>query len=323
MSQVFDCPKCGAPQDFEPKPGQKTLECLFCHETVTIPEDLRIPEPQAEYYAPPIQPPKSLSTCMISAIVGAGIIVLTVVAFIIFSAPSKTTTDESVTDYTSLDDSRGTATVEARATDRALGTLLLLVQSWPVTFSDNFTDNNHGWSTGDIRDSYLNGNRSISHGIYRWNVTSLQSVLYLSCPDKPDLSDFYVSVDMNLVSMPEDVDADAGLILRYNDADQTWYYFSVSDYGEYYFGWYDGQDWYNLISSTHSDAIRIDAINHLAVGVQGSQFIFVINGQMVDHFVDEHLASGTLGLAVNLPGENEKAEVEFTNFSVAYNTPAQ
>jgi hypothetical protein len=42
---------------------------------------------------------------------------------------------------------------------------------------------------------------------------------------------------------------------------------------------------------------------------------------VVDHFIDDHLQSGTIGLAVNLPQEGEKAIVEFTNFSVSSKSP--
>jgi len=34
------CPTCGAP--LEPKPGQSTMKCQYCHDTVVIHKDLRI-----------------------------------------------------------------------------------------------------------------------------------------------------------------------------------------------------------------------------------------------------------------------------------------
>jgi len=116
--------------------------------------------------------------------------------------------------------------------------------------------------------------------------------------------------------MPDDPNADAGLVFRDNSDDQTWYYFSVNDKGQYYFGWYNGTDWYTLIPETDSTAIHPGQTNRLAVGAQGSQFIFLINGQMVDHFIDDNLKSGIIGVGVNLPEKGEKAILEFANFTV-------
>lgn len=39
MSQMFDCPNCGAPLD-APKNGESTLRCPFCNSSVIVPEEL-------------------------------------------------------------------------------------------------------------------------------------------------------------------------------------------------------------------------------------------------------------------------------------------
>ena len=168
-----------------------------------------------------------------------------------------------------------------------------------------------------MRDSYINGNRSISDGAYTWKVTTVQSTSDFAMPDMPDQQDFYASVDLNLVSMPQDdQDADAGMVFRDSSTDQTWYYFSVNSMGQYYFGWFDGTDWFTLIPETDSAAIHVGQTNRLTVGVQGSQFIFLINGQMVDHFIDDNLKSGQIGVGINLPKTGDKATVKFSNFTV-------
>jgi hypothetical protein len=326
LAQTFDCPKCGGPLNFETKPGEETIECPFCHETVIIPEELRVPLPRPVIHKEPPPQPSGHPNWLVIAIIG---IVLAIVFLgLIFDNLSNQSSAELPTDTPFFGESSATstalsavdsatATVEAQATLEALQLMLTQEKSWPFIYADTFADNSHKWPTGDVRDSYITGNRSIAGGKYTWNITTVQSASDFSLPDMPDHQDFYASVDMNLVKMPDDSDADAGLVFRYNDADQTWYYFSVNNQGQYYFGWYNGTDWYNLIPESDSAAIHIGQTNRLTVGAKGSQFIFLINGQMVDHFIDENLKSGTIGVGLNLPQTGERAVVEFANFSVS------
>jgi hypothetical protein len=324
MTAAFDCPQCGAPLSFDPHPGDETIECPYCHETVIIPKDMRIPLPKPVVQAAPPPRAQSKSRNWVAVAV-VGMVVLGMVVSILFSGnnsdqSSSDTSGSGSSDATTAPLSvvdRATATVEAQATLDSLQPVLAQEQIWPATFTDKFTDNSHDWQTGDIRDSYLNGNRSISGGIYSWKLTTVQSTSDFSFPNMPDQTDFFASVDMNLVSMPDDADADAGLVFRYNSTDQTWYYFSVNNQGQYYFGYYDGSSWNTLIAETDSAAIQVGQTNTLAVGAQGSQFIFLVNGQVVDHFINDRLPSGTVGVGINLPGVGEKANVEFSNFVVS------
>jgi hypothetical protein len=320
LTAAFDCPNCGAPLSFEPHPGDKTVECSFCHETVIIPKELRVPLPRPVVEQQPTpERPKRLSRVII-AFAMIGVFAVFAVIIMIVNSSDQSTVDFP-TDTVASNVGSATATVESQATIEALQPILKLEQSWPASFTENFMDNSHKWLSGDVRDSYLTGNRSISSGKYTWNVTTSQSTSDFSFPDMPDQKDFYASVEINLISMPDDPDADAGLVFRHNSTDKTWYYFSVSDKGQYYFGWFDGKDWYSLIPETDSAAIHTGQTNQLTVGVQGSQFIFLINGQMVDHFIDENLKSGNIGVGVNLPKTGEKATVEFANFTVLSSSP--
>ena len=60
-----------------------------------------------------------------------------------------------------------------------------------------------------------------------------------------------------------------------------------------------------MIPETDSAAILVGQTNHLALAAQGSQYIFLINGQMVDHFIDDTLKSGNIGVGINLPKTGE------------------
>jgi hypothetical protein len=321
MAAAFECPSCGAPLKFDPHPGDETVVCSYCNETVIIPKELRVKPARQAVIEQPI-PQKSRQSPARGIL--TFIIIFFVVMFIIglFSDQTDSPTDTASFDSGSVTSSplsavqSATATVEAKATVEALQPMLKMEQGWPASFTENFVDNGHKWLSGDVRDSYISGNRSISSGTYTWNVTTVQSASDFSLPNMPDQQDFYASVDMKLVQMPDDPDADAGMVFRYNDTDQTWYYFSVNTSGQYYLGWYNGSDWSTLIHETDSDAIHPNQSNRLSVGVKGSQFIFLINGQLVDHFIDDNLKSGTIGVGVNLPQASEKASVEFANFTV-------
>ena len=278
---------------------------------------MRIPLPRAARQPPP-QPSNRRSGAIIAAVI-VGVLAICILVSVFANTDSKSSDTSSVdlpTDTPIPDTSGPTATFEAKGTLDALQPILKQAQSWPASFTENFKDNSHEWKAGDVRDSYVSGNRSISDGIYTWTITSVQGASDFAFPNMPDQTDFYVSVDMTYVNMPDDPDADAGLAFRYNSTDQTWYYFSVNDKGQYYFGWYDGNNWSSLIPETDSSAIHPGQTNKLTVGVQGSQFIFLINGQMVDHFIDHSLKSGTIGVGVNLPKTGEKATVQFKNFTV-------
>jgi hypothetical protein len=328
MAETFDCPKCGAPIDFDPAPGDETVECAFCHETVIIPEDLRVPLPPVAVERRPQPRGRRNGTGVTIAV----IVIAAICIGIAIANPGGRSTDDAPTDIAidlptidipTLDLTGATATVEAQATSEALQPLFKQEQGWPASFSEKYRNNDLKWQTGDVRDSYISGNRSISDGIYTWNITAVQSASDFSLPDMPDQQDFYASLDIKYLALPDDPDADAGLVFRYNGTDQTWYYFSVNDSGAYYFGWYDGKSWYSLIPQTDTSAYHPGQTNRLSVGVQGSQFIFAINGQMVDHFVDENLKSGTIGVGVNLPKTGEKATVQFSNFTVLAPSPSQ
>jgi hypothetical protein len=335
MAATFDCPKCGAPLELDLKPGQETVECTYCHETVIIPDDLRVPVPQVEKAAQP--PPKKSSRR--NLVVLALVLVAATAIFTYYAVspgdhsqdlssigptdspyPFDYSTDEPTTFDLATDTpvaDAGTATMEAQSTRVALGPLLKQEQAWPVKFAEGFKDNSNGWVTGDVRESYISGNRSIGNGLYSWNMTAVQSTSDFSFPTSlADQTDFYASVDMKYEAMPDDPDADAGMVFRYSDTDQTWYYFSLNNQGQYYFGWYDGSSWDQLIPETSTSAFHAGQTNQLAVGASGAQFILLINGQMVDEFVNNSLSSGSVGVGINLPQAGERAKVQFSKLRV-------
>ena len=311
MTATINCPNCGAPLSIEPQPGETTFECSFCHDTVLLPEEIRVPLPPVVIVDQPSPPPRSTNR---TSLVVVGIVATCVLAFIVFAIISEVGSNSRSSALDTISDTGAPvatadtgATREAKATVDALQPLLKQEQAWPESFSEKFLDNSHAWETGDVRDSYLTGSRTISDGTYTWKITAVKSVFDSSFPTMPDQTDFYASVDLTPVNMPDDIDADTGIVFRYNSTDQSWYYFSIND---------KGADWSTLIHQTKSAAILPGKKNRVAVGAQGSQFIFLINDQMVDYFNNDYLKSGGIGVGLSLTEAGEKGTVEFANFTV-------
>jgi capsule polysaccharide export protein KpsE/RkpR len=145
---------------------------------VIIPEELRIPLPGVVVHQQPSPARSKRLIWVIIAFVLVIVVAVCVTASIIVNRSNQSTTDNtasfdsgSVTSTALSGVDSATATVEAKATLDALQPILKLEQSWPASFTDTFTDNRNKWSTGDVRDSYITGNQSISSGTYTWNIT--------------------------------------------------------------------------------------------------------------------------------------------------------
>ena len=339
MTASFNCPKCGAPLEFDPEPGDTTIVCEFCSETAIIPQDMRIPLPTPVAVTPQTIAKPWWQNWIV--IVGLLIALFYVGDFILkaitvtspdYVSPSSLVAtqdaqraNDDLTQAQSTFEAKSTAqvkiTAEAQVTLKAAQAIIKQRQNWPVLLTEKFLDNSHQWVNGDVRDEYLNGSRAINDGRYQWNVTSVNSAFVSTYPDTADQSDFFASVDVKYNQMPDDPSADVGLALRYSDADQSWYYFSVNPKGQYYFGWYGNKEWTTLIPTTDSSVFHPGEANKITVSAQGSQFIFMINDQVIDQFNNDALKKGNIGLGVNLPETGEKADLEFSNFSVLAPAP--
>ena len=93
MAEPFDCPKCGAPISFQPHPGDETVECPYCHETVIIPEDLRIPLPRPVVIRQPAAKPAKPLNWVLIAVVLVICIGASVAAFLIANTHDQSSLD--------------------------------------------------------------------------------------------------------------------------------------------------------------------------------------------------------------------------------------
>ncbi len=201
-----------------------------------------------------------------------------------------------------------TATAQANlyaiATDQA---------EWPSVINSTFDLNIHDWPTGNHDDDYGSLSRKVIDGKYQWQIAALKGVHWRGWPDTPSTSDFHATVEGQLVSGPKS--ATYGIIFRQGQGD-SFYYFAVRETGEFAFLLkYQGQ-WQTLIGWTYSSAIRPDSANTITVIAENSLFTFYINNRYIAQFTDKSIASGKVGLAVDLDNAGDNATFEFDNFEL-------
>lgn len=189
---------------------------------------------------------------------------------------------------------------------------------WPLVLSDNFDDNALAWPEGERESALWSGDRSITPGgRYRWEVVAYDGFVSVATPDDmSSLTDFFVSVDANLVAGDE-LMSFYGIAFRIQESADTsnYYLFKVADDQTFKLSLSQGDEWTTLIDWTEATAIRPGAMNTLAIVAEGSHFVFVINDQEVAEYTDSQLAKGRIGVAIEVE-EDEDAVFEFDNFEL-------
>lgn len=183
---------------------------------------------------------------------------------------------------------------------------------WPLVLRDTFFEPKNDWEIAEDTEGELaTGRLSVSGGKYRWEVTAVQGFIWWSqALEDTFTSDFYASVDARRVSGTSE--ADYGLVFRH-DGD-NYYYFQVSDTGQYAVYLYSADEWAELVAWTETAAIRADRANKVAVAGEGERFTFFINGERVGQVIDPTLPSGAVGVGVQIYNAGESAVFEFDNF---------
>ncbi len=220
-----------------------------------------------------------------------------------------------------------TSTARAAATEQAIMDAIAAAElqamaeamsaaqaSWPVVIAETFQDNRLGWPLGTNEDEYIAVEAEIVEGTYRWIVTPRESGSYwnLIPEEGARVSDFYASVEVRHVRGGEEGVYAYGLVFRQTDDDYG--FFGIQNDGHYRILMVDESSLYVVIVN-ESSAIQPGQTNRLTVRAIGSDFIYLINDQVVWH-LNWDLAPGKVGLGVDVGGEGREALVEFTNFEV-------
>jgi hypothetical protein len=184
---------------------------------------------------------------------------------------------------------------------------------WRVVMCDTFSANDNLWPTADIVDEVSRIRFDIGDGAYRWTARALQGFSQSAYPNMQPVSDFYVSVEAQKLTGPDDVDMRIRF-RRVNAANS--YTFGIDETKNFWVNMIYRGDWYVLIDATPSDLIQPGAPNRLAVKAEGPHFTFYINDQPVAQLTDYRLQSGTIGIAAGLTTRGDRAQFQFRNFQL-------
>jgi hypothetical protein len=176
---------------------------------------------------------------------------------------------------------------------------------------EQFNSNVNGWSEKTLSDDYGDITYTIN-GQYVWDVKASKPVNYKTWPDNAQTaSDFTLTVDAQRQSGPEG--CSYGIVFRLSDSD-NFYYFGVSDVGQYYVGKQVNSEWVTLVDWTDTSSISSGQVNKLKVIADGNLFTFFINGDQITTVNDETFSSGSSGLAIELYNVGDEATFVFDNF---------
>jgi hypothetical protein len=183
-------------------------------------------------------------------------------------------------------------------------------QGTNVLFQDPFSDSSSGWDKINSKD----GVSDYVDGAYRIYVNSTNTDVW----SNPGMNFSDTSIQVDATKVGGDDNNDFGVICRYRDAD-NFYFFVVSSDGYYGIGkMVNGQ--HKLIGVTAmppSDKIsQGNATNHLRADCVGSRLSFYVNGTMLAEYEDTEFTSGDVGLIAGT-FETPGTDIRFDNFVVS------
>jgi hypothetical protein len=167
------------------------------------------------------------------------------------------------------------------------------IPSGGVIFSDDFSDVSSGWDV--LSDEY--GTTAYSDGKYLISVTDSMSYLYAD-PDEPaDLADVQIEVD--ILESP-DVVHDSGILCRFKDVD-NFYYFMIASDGYYAIGKFkDGEEEIlgadDMIEDANGVILTGAEANHMRADCVGNTLTLYVNGTRLFETTDSDFSSGGVGL---------------------------
>lgn len=203
---------------------------------------------------------------------------------------------------------------QAQATADARQTLFAVANNWPMTFSEFYDENAHGWAEGSESDPvYANSNWTFLDGKYLWEAKAYDGFIWWVRPDMEEFSDFLLAVTVKPVINPEL--GEYGLIFRQTD-EMDYYLFELDGGGNYAFYIHYQGEWERLLGWKNSPEIVLGEENRLAVIAQGDEFLFFINNSFIDAYRDDRLETGRAGLLIGLSNPEEEGAWEFDDFEI-------
>ena len=206
-----------------------------------------------------------------------------------------------------------TATAVALATRQAV---LDAKSKWPRVLTETFKNNNLAWPLGVTEDHSLSVTSAIKDGHYAWSVVVTNGNSYFNLvPQKgPLLGDFYATLDVMLGDGNQDNGLAYGLVFRQLKDDYG--FFGIQQDGSFRVLEVHNTGIYTeLIESSPLIDTRPGQVNHLGVIGLGSDFLFLVNGQVVEQ-MNAKISPGQIGLGVDTTSKAPKASVDFSNLTI-------
>jgi hypothetical protein len=288
-----ECPNCGA---------QISDQDVFCGEcgarapggpAATIEADAAVTtaEPSGKALA------GRKSPLLFVVIGGAAIWVVLIVcgALAFFFASRSSTTNETVS-------------LGGSAAPTATRAPKISAPAWEPIFEETFDDNLRGWSEWEDEQ----GAKGVEDGGYYITVTETKWASW-GTSEGLTFDDFVVEVEAQAVDGPDD--NGYGLVFRYQDGD-NFYYYEVSSDGYYSMGKMVADEWETLVGWTESDLIRLGRqTNTLRVECDGPRMTFFVNGYQIEEVTDYDFSAGALGFMAEARDE-PGVRVHFDNLRV-------
>lgn len=226
------------------------------------------------------------------------------------TADAASTTD-AVASATARAQQAATATVVAQATGKAV---VAAKFGWASLIKDSFTDNQLGWPTGPKKDNSLSVTSTLADGTYQWTstVSSGNSYFNLIPTNGPVLTNFYALVTVKFDQGNDDGGSAYGL--TFNQVGEDYGFFGILKSGGYRALEVHHTGIYQTRQGT-SPAIQIGQPNRIAVVGIGSDYVFLVNNQVVSQ-LHADFTPGQLGLGIDAALKAKTAQVEFSDFEV-------
>ncbi|MBN1217957.1 MAG: protein kinase [Anaerolineae bacterium] len=181
-----------------------------------------------------------------------------------------------------------------------------------VIFEEYFDSDANGWATGEFEDDYSQDEITIEDGKYTLlTLTKKAAYIEKNLPNR-EFSDFVLTLEATPYDNAEHYSY--GVAFR-EGSDSRVYAFEIGNDGLYAVFLFDDA-WKKLKDWSSAKAIKRGQTNELKVIAQGSTFTFFVNGEQLITLTDDTLATGKIGLIVDVFEENQFAIVDFDNLVI-------
>jgi ribosomal protein L7/L12 len=224
---------------------------------------------------------------------------------------------------------QGTATAEADAqaqadaaatsvadAQNAVQTMEAAQAAWPPLVKVNPADPFHGWPSRVRQDSYIAVTSTVKATHYVWTVLAKQGNSYMNLmpTGSPNVTDFYAQVEVQFLQGDPDNTYAYGLVFRQQGSDYG--FFGIENSGSFRaLEVHNGGIYTELVGQDAAILTQPGDVNHLLVRSQDSNFVFVVNGVVVQQMTADY-SDGTVGLGVDAKSKGKSAQVQFSNFAV-------